>query len=82
MTTVTCSCCGAVPDDGVVRLQTHRDIAICYDCLDWLNARRRKQVAARGGGPPSRATSPRSAWPLGESGHRMSAGAATVGPCG
>jgi uncharacterized glyoxalase superfamily protein PhnB len=50
MTTVTCSCCGAVPDGGAVRLQAHRDIAICYDCLDWLNARRRKRVAALGGG--------------------------------
>ena len=50
MTTVTCACCGAVPEDGVVRLHSHRDIAICFDCLDWLNAKRRKKVAAVGGG--------------------------------
>ena len=50
MTTVTCSCCGAVPEDSVVRLRSHSDIAICYACLDWLNAKRRKKVAAAGGG--------------------------------
>lgn len=50
MTTVACSCCGLVPATGWVNLLCHRDIAICYDCLDWLNTRRRKQVAARGGG--------------------------------
>ena len=50
MTTVTCSCCGAVPENGVVRLHSRRDVAICYDCLDWLNAKRRKNVAAVGGG--------------------------------
>jgi len=50
MTEVACSCCGAGPEDGVVRLHSHRDIVICHDCLDWLNAKRRKKVAAVGGG--------------------------------
>jgi catechol 2,3-dioxygenase-like lactoylglutathione lyase family enzyme len=50
MTTVTCSCCGKVPEQGVVHLLSHRDIAICYPCLDWLNSRRARQLAAIGGG--------------------------------
>lgn len=50
MSSVTCSCCGEVPEGSVVRLRSHRDIAICYGCLDWLNAKRRDQVAAAGGG--------------------------------
>jgi catechol 2,3-dioxygenase-like lactoylglutathione lyase family enzyme len=50
VTTVTCSCCGTVPDHGWVSLLSHRDIVLCYGCLDWLNTRRRKQVAALGGG--------------------------------
>jgi hypothetical protein len=50
MTIVTCSCCGEVPEQGVVHLLSHRDIAICYPCLDWLNSRRARQLAAIGGG--------------------------------
>ena len=50
MTTMTCSCCGAVPEDGVVHLHSRRDIAVCYNCLNWLNAQRKKRVAALGGG--------------------------------
>ena len=50
MTTATCSCCGKMRDQRWVSLLSHRDIVICYDCLDWLNARRRRQVAALGGG--------------------------------
>ena len=52
MTSVTCSCCGIVPERGWVNLLSHRDIVICYDCLDWLNTRRARQVAAAGGGAP------------------------------
>jgi len=50
MATVTCSCCGQVPEQGWVHLHSRRDIAICYRCLDWLNAMRAKDVAASGGG--------------------------------
>jgi len=50
MTTATCSCCGKTRDQGWVSLLSHRDIVICYDCLDWPNTRRRRQVAALGGG--------------------------------
>jgi catechol 2,3-dioxygenase-like lactoylglutathione lyase family enzyme len=50
MTTVTCSCCGEVPEQGVVHLLSHRDVAICYPCLDWLNSQRARQLAAIGGG--------------------------------
>ena len=50
MTTVTCSCCGKAPEHGWVSLLCHRDISICYECLDWLNTSRAKQLAALGGG--------------------------------
>ena len=50
MTMVVCSCCGTVPEHGSVSLLSHREIAICYQCLDWLNTQRRKKVAAAGGG--------------------------------
>ncbi len=50
MATVTCSCCGEAPEQGVVRLLCHRKIVICYQCLDWLDTQRRRQVAATGGG--------------------------------
>jgi hypothetical protein len=33
-----------------VSLFSHRDIAICYRCLDWLDMQRDKQVADQGGG--------------------------------
>ena len=49
MATVVCSCCGAVPEQGSVSLLSHRDIVICYECLDWLNGRRRGQIAAASG---------------------------------
>jgi hypothetical protein len=32
-----------------VHLLSHSDVAICYRCLDWLNTRRARQVAAHGG---------------------------------
>ena len=50
MTVVVCSCCGTLPEHGSVNLLSHRDIAICYQCLDWLNTQRRRKVAAAGGG--------------------------------
>jgi len=44
-----CSCCGE-PVEQSVRLLSRDDIQICYRCLDWLNARRERQVKAHGGG--------------------------------
>jgi uncharacterized glyoxalase superfamily protein PhnB len=46
--TTRCSCCGEAVEESV-RLLSHREVAICYRCLDWLNTRRARQVAARGG---------------------------------
>jgi catechol 2,3-dioxygenase-like lactoylglutathione lyase family enzyme len=46
---ITCSCCGESVDQSV-QLHSHRDINICYDCLDWLNRKREKQVKGQGGG--------------------------------
>jgi hypothetical protein len=46
---VACSCCGKT-GEPTVQLHSHHDIQICYDCLDWLNARRDRQVQAHGGG--------------------------------
>ena len=50
MTPAVCSCCGEVPELGSVQLQCHREIEICYRCLDWLNDKRDKQMAASDGG--------------------------------
>jgi catechol 2,3-dioxygenase-like lactoylglutathione lyase family enzyme len=58
MTTMTCSCCGEIPEHGSVNLLCHRDIVLCYGCLDWLNAERRRQVAALGGGAAVTGTEP------------------------
>jgi len=45
-----CACCGSAPDTGSVHLQSHPQTAICYRCLDWLQAQREKQVRAGGAG--------------------------------
>jgi catechol 2,3-dioxygenase-like lactoylglutathione lyase family enzyme len=45
----TCTCCGETVE-GSVHLHSRRDIVICYGCLDWLNGRRDRQVAAHSGG--------------------------------
>ena len=47
MTTI-CSCCGE--EKEAVQLHDHKEIQICYDCLDWLNRKRDKQIKERGGG--------------------------------
>lgn len=49
MTETTCACCGESVE-RTVQLHSHPEIKICYRCLDWLNMRRDRQVAARGGG--------------------------------
>jgi predicted enzyme related to lactoylglutathione lyase len=51
VTEASCSCC----DRGVdawVTLWSRTDIVICYECLDYLNSRRAKQVAIHGGLTP------------------------------
>jgi hypothetical protein len=48
MATFTCSCCGKT-DEPTVQLHDHREIQICYNCLDWLNRKRDEQIKARGG---------------------------------
>jgi len=45
----TCSCCGQ-PDVDTVHLFSHRDVAVCFRCLDWLCAQRDRRIEARGGG--------------------------------
>jgi hypothetical protein len=49
--TATCSCCEETVQ-GWVTLWSHKDIIICYGCLDYLNGRRMKQIAIHGGLKP------------------------------
>ena len=49
MTAAACSCCGRAAPLGSVALNCHPEIVICYDCLEWLNGKRAKQIAAQGG---------------------------------
>jgi catechol 2,3-dioxygenase-like lactoylglutathione lyase family enzyme len=49
MAATTCSCCGRT-GEPTVQLREHREIQVCSDCLDWLNARRDEQMSGRGGG--------------------------------
>jgi hypothetical protein len=41
-----CWCCSRGPDAvaGFVRLKCHAEVAICFDCLDWLVKARADQV--------------------------------------
>ena len=51
MTDVKCSCCEEAVDRWVT-LWSHKDVIICYGCLDYLNSRREKQIAIHGGLKP------------------------------
>jgi uncharacterized glyoxalase superfamily protein PhnB len=51
VTASTCSCCEN-PVQAWVTLWSHNDIRICYECLDYLNSRRDKQIAIHGGLKP------------------------------
>ena len=51
MTDVTCSCCEETVQAWVT-LWSHNDVLICYQCLDYLNSRRAKQIAVHGGLKP------------------------------
>jgi catechol 2,3-dioxygenase-like lactoylglutathione lyase family enzyme len=48
MASTTCACCGET--DETVQLHDHKEIQICYNCLDWLNRKRDRQIAGHGGG--------------------------------
>jgi uncharacterized glyoxalase superfamily protein PhnB len=43
----TCACCEDAP--GLIRLWSDKNLVVCYDCLDWMNAQRARQTAAPGG---------------------------------
>jgi catechol 2,3-dioxygenase-like lactoylglutathione lyase family enzyme len=46
-----CACCEKpVRETDSVRLLHNSDVAICFDCLDWLNTQRDRHVRAHGGG--------------------------------
>ena len=44
-----CACCAKVVDDAV-GLHARREIAVCFQCLDWLNLQRDRRLEGRGGG--------------------------------
>jgi catechol 2,3-dioxygenase-like lactoylglutathione lyase family enzyme len=46
--TTKCSCCGGTK--ATVQLHDHREIQVCYECLEWLNRKRDEQIAGHGGG--------------------------------
>jgi predicted enzyme related to lactoylglutathione lyase len=43
----TCACCGE--ETETVQLHDHKEIQICYRCLDWLVDKRDKRIRAHGG---------------------------------
>lgn len=49
--TATCACCERSVDAWVT-LWSRQDIPICYECLDYLNSRRTRQIAIHGGLQP------------------------------
>jgi hypothetical protein len=51
MSDVKCSCCGETVRVWVT-LWSHKDIVICYECLDYLDGCRAKQIAIHGGLKP------------------------------
>ncbi len=42
-----CACCEDAT--GLIRLWSDKNLVVCSDCLDWMNAERAKQIAAHGG---------------------------------
>jgi hypothetical protein len=39
-----CACCGQeLPEDRIVRLHSHNEVAVCFPCLDWLNRERSRK---------------------------------------
>jgi uncharacterized glyoxalase superfamily protein PhnB len=51
MTSGVCSCCEKSVQVWV-SLWSHQDIVICYECLDYLNSRRIRQISLQGGLSP------------------------------
>lgn len=49
MSEPTCSCCGQLAARDSMALQCHPEVAICFTCVDWLDTKRRKALAAAGG---------------------------------
>ncbi len=49
---VTCACCGAEAESWVP-FHTDTSVKVCFECLDWLNGHRRRQLEAqrRSGAP-------------------------------
>jgi len=58
MTDGHCSCCEKAVTTDWVNLWSHKDIVICYECLDYLNSRRLRQLAVHGGLKPLQAYDP------------------------
>jgi hypothetical protein len=49
-TSTSCWCCSTTtPEDGVVRLGDHPEVAICLDCAHLLHRRARERRATRAG---------------------------------
>ncbi len=46
---IVCACCEEGSAQGFVRLWSEKNLRVCYDCLDWMNAQRAKQIAVQGG---------------------------------
>jgi catechol 2,3-dioxygenase-like lactoylglutathione lyase family enzyme len=51
LTNAACSCCENTVQ-GWVTLWSRKDVVICYQCLDYLNSRRTRQIAVHGGLKP------------------------------
>jgi catechol 2,3-dioxygenase-like lactoylglutathione lyase family enzyme len=47
---LVCACCEQPLAGGFVRLWPPTNIRVCYDCLDWMNSQRDRQIE-RSGGP-------------------------------
>jgi hypothetical protein len=49
MANAVCSCCTRSVKQSV-QLRSHKEIQICFECLDWLDATRDRKVRAHAGG--------------------------------
>ena|GEM_PF-274031 len=45
-----CACCEQPLTGGFVRLWPDTNLRICYDCIDWMNSQRTRQIERSGGG--------------------------------
>jgi uncharacterized glyoxalase superfamily protein PhnB len=44
-----CACCEQPLTGGFVRLWPDTNLRICYDCIDWMNSQRARQIERSGG---------------------------------